>query len=125
MPIKLNGTTIIDESTLANTDLNNLTSAGQNTISSIASSAITSGNFMKKINTTTCTSRTVNSSNSTTAPFDGWMILCTAYVSRSYNNQIYIKDTNTGTVSMPVKSGTIIYNDGANAINVLFFPEVS
>lgn len=126
MPIKLNGTTIIDESTLANTDLSNLTSVGQNTISSIASSAITSGNFMKKINTTTCTAVNVAVSGSTTAPFDGWMILCSAYVSGFSNNRIDINSSSAETVSMPVKSGTSVHNLSSNAaITVLFFPEVS
>ncbi len=115
-----------DLTTKADTDLSNLDSDGMSVIQSIVSSILSGGNYMKKINTTTCTAVNVSGSGSTTAPFDGWMILCAAYVSRSYNNQIYIKGASTGTVSMPVKSGTVLHNEeGSGSINVLFFPEVS
>ena len=54
MPIKLNGTTILDESTLANKDLSNISSAGNNVINNIATTAanqaIASANMIKAPN---------------------------------------------------------------------------
>lgn len=136
MPIKLNGTTILDESTLANKDLSNISSAGNNVINNIATNAaneaIASANYMKHINTKAGTHWTVSSNNNSfTCPSNGWVVL---WSNSSSGNFVGSKASmgssvsimvSGGIASFPVIAGTVIWSSaGANNTQLTFFPEI-
>lgn len=136
MPIKLNGTTIIDETNLANKDLSNLSSAGSNVINSVATNAanaaIASANYMKHINTKAGVYWAISgSSTSFTCPSNGWVVLSSTSSSGNYigsgntagsSVQIMLSG---GIASFPVIAGTVIWSNNVSSNTQLtFFPEI-
>lgn len=128
MPIKINGTTIIDENNLADTDLSNLSLSGTSVITSIANSTISSGNYMKHINTKSGTHFTFTAQQKAfTCPSNGWIIttLSNGWIgsSNSSSNSIQLPDNQV--LSFPVCSGTVIWVSSLGTNTFLdFFPEV-
>ena len=135
MPIKLNGTTILDESTLANKDLSNISSAGNNVINNIATTAanqaIASANYMKHINTKAGTHWTATSNNSSfTCPSNGWIVLSSNsssgnYIGSSASTASAVITLDSGIASFPVIAGTVIFSTaGIGNTQLTFFPEI-
>lgn len=135
MPIKLNGTTIIDETNLANKDLSNLSSAGSNVIDSVATNAanaaIASANYMKHINTKAGTHWIVTTNSSSfTCPSNGWVVLSSTsssgnYIGASASTSSAVIVLSGSIASFPVIAGTVIYSTaGVGNTQLTFFPEI-
>lgn len=129
MPIKINGTTIIDEANFADKNLSNLSETGLAVITSAASSAST--NYMKKINTKAGSYGSISESSSFTTTSDGWIILkhddsngITLSVGSS--GRISFTSGDDAVVSFPVCNGTTFSKYlGSGYVSYTFFPEVS
>lgn len=129
MPIKINGTTVIDEANFADKDLSNLSQAGLAVITNTASSV--GVNYMKKINTKAGSYGSISQNYPFTTPSDGWIILKhndsnPITLSVGSSNRITFKSSYDAIVSFPVCSGTTFsYYTGAGSVLYTFFPEVS
>lgn len=137
MPIKLNGTTIIDETNLANKDLSNLSSAGSSVINNIATTAanqaIASANMLKQINFNNAVSFVASYSGGVskvytdyTTPSDGYFLITIVGNGYIISNKTYT----IGNVLFPVKASTTIRtvvispSDPASTTG-WFFPQIS
>lgn len=131
MPIKINGTTVIDEANFADKNLSNLSETGLAVITNAASSV--GANYMKKINTKAGVRGLIGSSGSYTTPSDGWLILQHSG-SNNISITVGVADINFETgddafLSFPVCSGTTISRHTSSSttetVTYIFFPEVS
>lgn len=129
MPVKINGTTVIDEANFADKNLSNLSETGLAVITNAASSA--GANYMKKINTKAGSYGSISEGYSFTTPSDGWIILQhtesnAITLSVGSSCRIVFKSGDEAITSFPVCSGTVFskYN-GTGSASYTFFPEVS
>ena len=130
MSIKLNGTTIFDESNFADKDLSNLSESGTQVINNAVSSAMSGLDYMKHINTK-AGSKYVSTGSyaaSFTSNSNGWVLL----VNLGNQNGTFTIDALSisvpqySTLSMPICSGTFVSTPiGVNAYEIVFFPEIS
>lgn len=129
MPVKINGTTIIDEVNFADKNLSNLSETGLAVITNAASSAGT--NYMKKINTKNGSYGSISDSSPFTTTSDGWIILQhtesnAITLSVGSSCRIGFKSGDDATISFPVCSGTVFSkHEGTGSVSYIFFPEVS
>ena len=126
MPVKINGTTVIDEANFADKNLSNLSETGLAVITNAASSV--GANYMKKINTKAGISATLSTGSLTsyTIPSDGWVTVSGELRSVSSDKTTLNFYANNCSTSMPVKAQTKISIVGnSNTLYVAFFPEES
>lgn len=130
MPIKLNGTTIIDETNLADTNLSNLTAVGQNVISNIANSAVSSQGYMKHINTTSGTLYQCYRGHPITIPNNGWIICYNPNTSGIVFSMGSVSISIAGytSLSFPVLANTYFSHEvqqtTTTGLQIYFYPEV-
>ena len=129
MPIKLNGTTIFNESNFADKDLSNLSESGTQVINNMVSSAISGMTYMKNIDTNNGTAYVSSSGFDFTTPSNGWVVI-TNSSSNPFSlsvGEISIKMSGNSCLSMPACIGTRFKSPASSTADyqAVFYPEIS
>ena len=121
MPIKVNGTTIINEGNFANTNLSNLSEAGLAVISNAVNSAMGSSNMLGRMNYNSAISISLKNNQTYTAPSKGYLYITGVYsgtdsVSVKINNNVIITGTSSASSSYPYQFYPVSQGDVLSAI---------
>ena len=133
MPIKINGTMVIDEANFADKNLSNLSEAGLAVITNAASSAIGSSNMLGRANFSAAVSFSLQGGQTYTAPSKGyfWIRTVTSGATATINDATIAVGTSAGesqfiNAFLPVSQGDVIKSTGGQAYFVqgLFVPQI-